>query len=179
MPYVTRVDTDLFTFAYMGGSCFDNGNCKDVCCSEGVLMDSRAFNELLKYKDEPEFAGIDFDYPFAEDTLASGGLGHDSRVVNGSCTFRDWKNRGCLIHGFANKIGRDFREIKFFYCSLFPADVEHTEMLTIGKILRRPGYLDCSKGTSTVYKVSRPDIEYYYGKELIAELDGLEKQYVK
>lgn len=173
LPAVSKVETDIFTFKYYDKNCFDNNTCNDICCSEGVLMDIRSFEQLLKYKDKPEFKHIDWDYYFKKDLLAAGGLGCDSRVVNGTCAFRNTGGRGCLIHKFSLESGMDFRDIKFLYCCFFPADIFDGELLSYSNLLRRKGYLNCEGGNSTVYETSKNDIEYYFGQGLINELDNI------
>lgn len=185
-PPVERVDLSIFTRAYPSASCFDIG-CRDICCTGGATMDRVMFDRLIPHRSN--FPGIPWeDFRFEPDPYSPGGQGVYTLFEGGVCMFQNRalrvrdEARGCGIHSWCLERGLDYRELKFFTCCLFPVEVNRIGdaefVLATGYELRVDGYsLPCKDaGTSTVYREARENIAYYYGEDLIAELDALEAE---
>jgi hypothetical protein len=90
--------------------------------------------------------------------------------------FLDPVGRGCRIHRFALERGIDVHTIKPMVCLLFPASFD--------KGVLCPAYefdledeLVCQGPGPTIYRAARSDIEWYFGTQLVAELDAMEPEY--
>jgi len=140
-------------------------------------------DRLMNYKTElEEFTGIknekwfddsvkkwDHEYPGGDYTRTSYIKEKDY------CVFHDSKNRGCMLHSFALHKGIDFHELKPFFCSIFP--VTYFE-----GVLCIPEEIDekltaCLGDGPTLYTGARDAIRYYFGEEIIVELNEINKNY--
>lgn len=181
LPVINKLDTLIFSTTYPSSGCVRA--CKDVCCSGGATMDIYTFNKLIKHRDAPIFKGIIWEgYNFENDPRSTGGKGCYTRYDNNRCMFNndDW---GCKIHTYCLEQGIDVRELKFFTCCVFPVEVNKIgdvhNILTAGYEMRYPEFdLACKKnGDTSVYQIAKPDILYYYGDELISEIETIKKLY--
>jgi hypothetical protein len=181
LPVISSVDTEIFTMVYPGSSCHDMG-CSNVCCIGGGFMDIIAFNKLKDHLDKDPLNKYDWTgYNFENDPYYPGGQGCYTKFDDTEgCFYKNREGMGCVIHSYClnNKI--DFRELKFFACCMFPVEVnkigDNKNVLCAGYELRFDKYenLPCKKtGDSTVYECSKNDIEYYFGIELIDELEKI------
>ncbi len=177
LPVVNKIDTLVFSVTYPASGC--ESSCRDACCSGGATMDMRAFKALVTHRSAQRFASIPWEgYDFTEDRYSPGGKGCYTRFDGGRCMFQneDW---GCSIHSYCAEEGLDVHELKFFTCCLFPVEVNRIgdvhDVLTAGYEMRHPQYdLPCKRnGDTPVYDVAKRDIEYYYGAELIREIEAL------
>jgi hypothetical protein len=88
-----------------------------------------------------------------------------------ACVFLDPVGRGCRIHRFALERGIDVHDIKPMICLMFPVLFEHGEL--------RPAIefedhdIVCEGPGESLYESSRHELLYYFGPELVAELDRL------
>lgn len=196
-PVIDQVDPRIFTLTYFG-QCMDCTFCHDACCQYGADTEIPRVRELEKYQAELEaYIGIPRSEWFREDPddfgilpepEYPGGLYTRTQVVDitpersphnkEACVFLDPVGRGCLIHRFALDREIQVHEIKPMVCLLFP--------VSFAKQVLGPAYefdledeLVCEGHGVPLYRSARPDIEYYFGAELVAELDRLEKDYAK
>ena len=93
-----------------------------------------------------------------------------SQVKNNRCVFINPNGRGCGIHTFALKTGRDYHSIKPLVCWLFP--------VTWDKGVLRPSHdvtddLVCRETGATLYEFARDEIRVVFGEGLVAELDAI------
>ncbi|MBN1409219.1 MAG: hypothetical protein JW969_00145 [Spirochaetales bacterium] len=177
LPLIERVDMSIFLKPYPLKNCLQT-DCADICCSGGSTMDIATFNKLLPYRSD--FPSIPWDdFNFEPDECSPGNTGCYTLFDNGICMFQNPGARGCSIHTYCLNNALDFRELKFFTCCMFPCEVNRLEniphVLTAGYELRMDGFsLPCrDTGQSTVYATARETIGYYYGQELLDELDRL------
>jgi hypothetical protein len=193
VPVLARVDTLVFERRYFT-HCLDCTHCDDWCCSFGVDVDLENVERLKKHADGIEaFTGIprsewldgvhvpDGDYP--------GGGNQRTRAVDGGCVFldrgprssprRQWGGRGCMLHRYALEKGIDYHEVKPLMSSLFPLSFEGAEPGDRDCTLRAAGEVEddelvCSDEGPTLYRGARNELLYYFGEELVAELDAIE-----
>jgi Fe-S-cluster containining protein len=176
-PGLHSVDSEIFTLRYFM-KCMQCTFCHDSCCQYGCDVNFGERERLLVVKDELEaFLGVpsaewfkpevfdDPDYPTGKFVRAN--------VKNGACVFLNRGGRGCGIHAFALKTGRDYHALKPMVCWLFP--------VTWDKGVMRPNSdvkddLACANTGPTLYQGARDEIRVHFGEALVAELDGLAKQ---
>jgi hypothetical protein len=78
-----------------------------------------------------------------------------------------------MIHSYALGRGLDYHEIKPMVCSLFPVTFDYGLLHPSNEIVDRS--LQCIDDGPTLYRGVRDEIAYYFGAELVAELDALER----
>ncbi len=174
-PVVDRVDTAIFRRTYFV-HCMQCSYCHDSCCQYGVDIDApnvarlEAVGEALaKYAGVPQdrwFGGewtVDAEFP--------GGRHTRTRVEDGACVFRSRRGRGCLIHSFALERGIDYHELKPMVSVLFPITFDGGLLHPSNEIEDRS--LQCIDDGPTLYEGVRDEIGWYFGPELVAELDAL------
>lgn len=173
-PVLKQVDTDIFRLRYFG-RCLQCTFCQDSCCQYGCDVNLAERDRILAVKDELRpFVGpppeqwfksevhTDPDYETGQYVRAN--------TVNGACAFLSPHGRGCGIHAFALKTGRDYHRIKPLVCWLFP--------VTWDKGLLRPSYdvtddLACRNMGESLYTYAREEIEVVFGAALVKELDAI------
>lgn len=186
VPVLSRVDTLVFARRYFT-NCLDCTYCSDWCCSFGVDVDLENVERLLAHADGIEkLTGIprsewldgihvpDPDYP--------GGGNQRTRAVDGGCVFLDQGKhggRGCMLHRYAIAEGIDYHEVKPLMSSLFPLSFEGSDDGAPGCTLRAAGEVEdeelvCLDEGPTMYRGARNELLYYFGEELVAELDAME-----
>jgi hypothetical protein len=82
--------------------------------------------------------------------------------------------RGCGLHRYAISKQMDYHEIKPLVCILFPLSFGEG-VLSISPELD-DNSLICSGTGYSAYQAMRNELEYYFGHELVEELDGIEKE---
>lgn len=173
---VDRIDPRLFTETYFA-ACMDCAFCHDVCCQYGATVDLPMRDAILARKDELEPvvgrpASEWFDDDFYEDPDYAGSGWVRTRVYDNRCVFLNRKGRGCLLHGHALARGEVVQQIKPLACSLFPIGWGEGALTVPPEIDDRE--LICLGPGPTLYRSARNDVLYYYGPELVEELDRLE-----
>jgi Fe-S-cluster containining protein len=194
-PALDRVDVDIYRWTYFA-RCMECGFCQDACCQYGADIEAPRVDAILARRDELEaYLGvprdkwfrddpsdiwwvIDPDYPGGEYTrtglaqLPDGRSSHNTEA----CVFLDPTpgGRGCRLHRFALERGIDVHDIKPMVCLLFPVSFSEG-LLCPAYEFQLDGELVCQGPGETVYRSARPDILYYFGPELVAELDELER----
>ena len=195
-PVIDRFDPRIFQLTFFA-KCMSCDFCHDACCQFGVdiemprvaALDAHR-DELEAYlgvprsewfRDDPDDFGIETepDYPGGAYTrtgvaeLPVGRSGHSEEA----CVFLDPVNRGCRIHRFALERGIDVHDIKPMVCLMFP--VLHAEGKLIPAIEFEEGLLVCEGPGDSLYRAAREDLLYYFGSELVAELDLFETDCVR
>ena len=176
-PFAALLDERIFTLTYFQ-DCMACTFCHDRCCSYGCDVDVLNIERLKAEGLALEtIIGSTSDEWFQEDLItadidAVGGGYTRTRVKDGACVFLDRQGRGCRIHSYALKRGREVRELKPMTCTVFPVTVDHG--------LVRPSYeliapdLICAGPGMTAYRAARDDLGYYFGDALLLELDAIE-----
>ena len=194
-PVLDRVDPRIFTLTYFG-VCMDCTFCKDACCQYGADTEMPRVAALERYQTELEaYLGVPRSGWFREDpedfgvlpeAEYPGGAYTRTQVVDlpegrsphteWACVFLDPTPgaRGCRIHRFALERGIDVHDIKPMVCLLFPASFKEGELIPAYEF-ELEDELVCQGPGPTIYRSSRADIEWYFGPDLVAELDEMEK----
>lgn len=191
-PVLDRVDTRIFTFRYFE-YCLSCNFCHDACCQYGADIEMPRVRALERIQSEMEaYLGVprerwfrdgtgeddigvlpEPEYPGGEYTrtavveLPAGRSPHNTEA----CVFLDPVDRGCRIHRFAIERNLDVHEIKPMVCMFFP--LCHSEGVLRPAIEFLENDLICQGSGSTLYEASRNEVRYYFGDELVAELDRL------
>ena len=193
-PVLDRVDPRIFTLTYFV-RCTECSFCHDACCQYGADVELTLVREIDRHRDDleaylgvpreewfredPEDVGYlpEADYPGGQYTrtavveLPAGRSPHSEL----GCVFLDPAGRGCRLHRYALERGLDFHAVKPMVCVLFPLSFEHgllkpaVEFDINDLVCRGPG--------GSVYQSTRADVLYYFGAELVAELDRLERHH--
>jgi Fe-S-cluster containining protein len=150
--------------------------CHDSCCGYGCDVDVTNVARLEADAEALEaFVGVRrtdwFKGTFHGDREYPGGRYTRTRVVDGSCVFLNRQGRGCLIHSYCLEKGLDFHTLKPLVCSLFPLSFSDGLLFPSAEILDNT--LQCIDLGPTLYEGARNDVGYYFGPELLTELDAL------
>jgi Fe-S-cluster containining protein len=175
-PVVSQVDTEIFTLTYFM-HCMECTTCHDSCCQYGADTELPMKEAILAEADRLEpVVGVprsEWFHDYLEDEPEyPGGKYTRTRVRNGRCVFLNRAGRGCLLHRDSLERGVDFRELKPLVCCLFP--VSFSNGVFHPGLEVSDGSLACLGPGPTVYRAARNDILYYFGDEVVAELDTLE-----
>ena len=179
-PILTLVDTDIFTKTYFT-HCMACTFCNDSCCQYGVdvsLNEARRIDEhgdaLVRYTHIPREKF--FDGTFQDDVDFPGQGNTQTSLGPRGCIFLNPTGRACMIHAFCLEHGMDYHALKPMVCCLFP--------VTFGEGLLSPSLdvddasLICLGEGPTLYQGAREELRYYFGDELVAELDAIATDYV-
>lgn len=174
-PVVERVERDVFERRYFA-ACLACGYCNDACCNFGVDADAEVVGRVLAQADAIERRvgvprGEWFTGPLEPDHDLPGGAGTRTRVVNGTCVFRSRGGRGCLLHAYALETGQDYHLVKPMVSALFPLTFGDGR-LSLSEELA-DDTLVCRDDGPTAYEAVRPELAYYFGNALVAELDAI------
>ena len=172
-----EVDDAIFTRRYYG-HCLRCSFCGDACCTHGVdvsiverdriLARSGELAHVVALPRDRWFVGEltpDADFP--------GGASTRTAVVDGACVFLRRDGRGCLIHGALLAAGEDYHALKPMVSSLFPVTFGGGALLCSDEL--HDGSLVCAGDGPTAYEMARSELAYYFGAELVEELDGMAK----
>ena len=114
-----------------------------------------------------------FTNEYVEDDECPGGSFTRTQVVDDHCVFLNKTTRGCLLHSFSIENGMDYHELKPMISSLFPLTYEDGVLVPADEVLENE--LVCLGSGPTLYEGVRNEILYYFGNDLINELDGIAK----
>ena len=177
-PTLSRVDREIFALRYFT-KCMQCAFCNDACCTYGVDVDAENVARIEAHADALEkFTGITRDAWFTGEVTVDrefpGGRHTRTRVVGRGCVFLDPSpgGRGCLLHRYAVENGIDYHELKPMVSALFPLTFD--DGLLHPSDEARDGSLVCLPTGDTLYRGVRDELLYYFGAELVAELDALE-----
>ena len=174
-PVLKSVDPAIFSLRYFT-RCMACSFCNDSCCDHGVDID---LGNVARLKALPESfkarVGVPdsawFTAEIVRDAEFDGGAHVRTRVVDGTCVFRDRKGRGCHIHGWALENNVDYHTVKPLVSTLFPLTFEHGVLVASAEAA--DGTLICSGEGPSLYDGARSELLYYFGEGLVAELDGM------
>jgi Fe-S-cluster containining protein len=178
-PVVDRVDTAIFVRTYFM-DCMKCSYCHDSCCQYGADVEGDVMPRVMAHAGAiEEYTGVPRDRWFrggteiewTADREFPGGRQTRTRVEGDACVFRSRTARGCMLHSFALERGVDYHEIKPMVCSLFPVTFDYGLLHPSNEIEDRS--LQCIDDGPSLYKGVRSEIEFYFGPELVAELDAL------
>ncbi len=177
VPVVDRVDLAIFRARYFV-QCMECSYCFDSCCAYGTDVDAPTVERLrAEGKALEDFTGVTRDRWFTEtwehDPDTPGGRSTRTAVEDGACVFRNKSGRGCLIHSYALSKKRDYHDLKPMVAVLFPVTWDEGLLHPSNEIEDRS--LQCIDDGPTVYRGVRSEIEWYFGPELVRELDELER----
>jgi hypothetical protein len=174
-PILKSVDRRIFSLRYYM-DCMGCNFCHDTCCQYGVDVDvenverlkaaPQDFKALVGYPVERWFTDT-----VVEDAEFPSGKHVRTQVVDGACVFRNRKGRGCLIHSYALNTGIDYHSLKPLVSILFPLTFEYGVLEPSNEI--QDGSVICYGDGPTVYEGSRDELLYYFGAEMVVELDAL------
>jgi hypothetical protein len=169
------VDDTIFTRRYFG-HCLQCTFCGDACCTHGVDVSVSERDRILARADELEpLLPVSRAYWFDVETIADpdfpGGAATRTAVVDGACVFLQRDRRGCLLHAVALAAGDDYHVIKPMVSTLFPVTFGDGTLLCSDEL--HDGSLVCGGAGPTAYAMARPELAYYFGEELVQELDAI------
>lgn len=175
---ITFVNQNIFTHRYFT-NCMGCDFCKDICCQYGVDID---IENVERLKQNAEALKPYVRYPvdqwfraeFERDEEFPGNYYTRTLVKDGACVFRNQLGRGCGIHRMCLDQGRDYHELKPLVCSLFPITFDYDSLLVSTEL--EDGSLICANTGPSAYRGNRNELIFYFGPELAAELDEIEKQ---
>ena len=174
-PVLRAVDPAIFSLRYFT-RCMECGFCKDACCDHGVDIDLGNMERLKSLpRDFRDRIGAPVEEWFTNQVTADeefpGGAHVRSRVMNGTCVFRNRDARGCAIHAYCLEKGLDYHRFKPMVSALFPVTFELGVLTASGEAAE--GSLVCGGVGPSLYEGARGELSYYFGPALVTELDQL------
>lgn len=177
LPLISKVDTRIFTERYFT-YCLKCNFCNDSCCYFSTDVDLENLERINQWAEDLEsYSGINKSDWFQEGYKPYPEYPGKAFVrvnrIKGACAFLSRQKRGCLIHSFCIERGIDYHHLKPMLCSIFP--------LTFDEGLLHPAVevdeknLCCLGNGETLYYGVRHELAYYFGVELVDELDKLKK----
>ena len=169
------VDTSIFTHRYFG-HCLRCGFCADACCQHGVDVSVEERDRILARAGELELrVGIPraswFEPELTADADFPGGFATRTMVVAGRCVFLQRDTRGCTLHAVSLEHGADYHLLKPMVSALFPVTFGDQVLLCSEELAE--GSLVCAGEGPTAYEMARAELRFYFGDELVAELDAM------
>jgi hypothetical protein len=178
-PILTGVDPAIFALRYFT-HCLACGFCSDTCCNYGVDIDLGNAARLMSLpKDFHDRIGAPPEEWFTNDVIADpefpGGAHRRTAVRDGACIFRNPVGRGCAIHAYCLEHTLDYHHFKPMVSVLFPLTFE--QGLLTASDEAADGSLICAGDGPSLYDGARDELGYYFGPDLIAELDHLKEHH--
>ena len=169
------MDDAIFTRRYFG-HCLSCTFCGDACCTHGVDVSVVERDRILGRAEELEpLVRVDRERWFVptldEDADFPGGFATRTAVVDGACVFLRRDGRGCLIHAALLARGEDYHALKPMVSTLFPVTFGDGALLCSDEL--HDASLVCAGDGPTAYAMARTELAFYFGAELVAELDAL------
>lgn len=179
---LTDYVNSIFTLTYYG-DCFGCSFCGDECCTEGCFVEPEILHKInIEAKELVAFTGVESDEWFLEEKQFAKEICEieftQTAVKDGQCVFANMTSsnshtKGCGLHTYALSKGMDYHDIKPYHCALFPLLVWE-EVLQPNLHLDPYQNLKCLVPGKSLYRGVRDELLYYYGAELVAELDAIE-----
>ena len=171
---VRAVDDAIFARRYFG-HCMRCGFCADACCQHGVDVSVVERDRILARADElAPLVGRDasewFEPLVTLDADFPGGAATRTTVVDGRCVFLSRTTRGCVLHAMSLETNADYHLLKPMVSALFPVTFGDGALLCSEELA--DGSLVCAGDGPTAYEMARAELAYYFGEELVAELDS-------
>lgn len=183
-PTVERVDPRIFQLTFFH-FCMACTFCHDSCCQYGATIEEPKVQAILdRAADIGQYVGVPpaewFEPNWRPDSDYAGGRYTRTQVRETAhgprCVFLNADGRGCLLHKFALDHGVPVQSLKPMACNLFPVLWEDGALIVPQEIEDRS--LVCLDHGTTLYRSARNDLQWYFGPELVAELDGLEREHM-
>lgn len=178
---ISFVHRDIFLKKYFA-RCLECSFCHDWCCSFGADVDILNVDKIQQHREQimpfirpSEADWFDEGYTYYEEY--AGNQFTRIKTHGPRCVFISKDQRGCGLHRFAISQQLDYHEIKPLVCILFPLSFGEG-ILTIAPELDDNSLVCAGEGVS-VYRSLRSEVEYYFGHELIGELDEMEQNVLK
>ncbi|MGH6829459.1 MAG: hypothetical protein ACREFW_11225 [Rhizomicrobium sp.] len=177
---LTAVDPSIFALRYFV-RCQACSFCGDACCDHGVDIDVENAQRLRDLpQDFHDRVGVApgewFSGEPVPDEEFPGGAYLRTATRNGACIFRKSEDgRGCAIHAYCLEKGLDYHRFKPMVSVLFPVTFESGVLTAAAEAA--DGSLVCGGRGPSLYEGVRVEIAYYFGPDLISELDGLNKKW--
>ena len=175
---ISFVHRDIFLKTYFA-RCLECNFCHDWCCSFGADIDIQNVEKIQQHKEEilqfvrpPEGEWFEREYTYYEEYA-----GNEYTRINTQgprCVFISKDQRGCGLHRYAISKGMDYHEIKPLVCILFPLSFEEGILLVAPEL--DDNSLVCAGAGASAYQSLRSEMQYYFGQELVEELDRIERK---
>jgi hypothetical protein len=174
-PVLKSIDTNIFTLRYFM-DCMGCNFCHDVCCSYGVDVD---LENVARLKAAPkalkDYIGVPEDEWFTTEVITDpefpSGRHVRTQVRDGRCVFLNRQARGCKVHSWCLDNNVDYHLLKPMVSILFPVTFDYGVLHASNEVV--DGSLACYDTGPTCYQGARDELLYYFGPELVAELDAL------
>jgi Fe-S-cluster containining protein len=152
------------------------GFCADACCQHGVDVSVVERDRILARSAElAPHVCVDatdwFDPATTPDAEFPGGAATRTRIVNGRCVFIQSDARGCLLHSLSLETNDDYHLLKPMVSALFPVTFGNETLFCSEELAE--GSLVCAGDGPTAYEMARAELAYYFGDELVRELDAM------
>ena len=169
------MDSAIFSSRYFG-HCLSCGFCADACCEYGVDVSVMERDRILAHAPAlamhvPADPSTWFVGPTEPDQDFPGGASTRTGVSEGRCVFLRRAGRGCLLHAVSLELAIDYHVLKPMVSALFPLTFHSGVLLCSDEV--EEGTLVCAGDGPTVFAMARPELAYYFGEELVQELDRL------
>lgn len=176
-PILTAVDTAIWSTSGFG-DCTACTFCNDGCCAYGVDISVDEVRRLDGHAKELEtLTGVPrtewFDKEEIKDEEFPGQRYTLTQTNSRGCVFLNPAGRGCMIHSFCLQNGMDYHELKPMVSCLFPLTFDRGLLMTSLDVQDK--IVVCLGDGPSLYQIGRTELEYYFGPDLICELDALER----
>lgn len=176
-PTISSVDSTIFTETYFT-YCLKCNFCDDSCCEVGTDIDLENLERIGKWIDALElFVGLTKTQWFEEGVRPYAEYPSRAfvrtKIINESCVFLNQQGRGCLLHSFSVKQNIDYHLLKPIICCIFPITFDNGLLHPAVEV--EDNSLRCLGKGETLYLGVRSELFYYFGAELINELDEYQK----
>lgn len=175
---ISFVHRDIFLKKYFA-HCLQCNFCHDWCCSFGADIDIENVDKIQQRKEEilpfvrpPEGEWFEAEYTYYEEYV--GNQYTRTNTQGPRCVFISKDQRGCGLHRYAISKQMDYHELKPLVCILFPLSFEQG-ILSLAQELDDDSLI-CSGSGYSAYQSMRSELEHYFGREFVEELDGIEKE---
>ncbi|HOJ64963.1 MAG TPA: hypothetical protein PLE45_11150 [Spirochaetota bacterium] len=177
-PVIEKVDVSIFQYKYFT-NCLKSDFCNDICCSYGADIDSDNVIRLKEHKDKLEsIIGVKFENWFKSEYIIDkefpSGKYTRTEVLYGKCVFLNKDKRGCAIHSYCLDNNIDYHILKPMVGILFPITFENGILRPSNEILDNS--LICAGRGEILFDGVKEEIEYYFGKEIVRELEDIRKE---
>ena len=183
VPVLDRFDSEIFRFSSVS-DCMNCRFCEDSCCFYGVDVDLLNYQRILEHAERIEqFSGLkaaDFFGPiFHPDPEFPGGSYVRTNTVNKKCVFLKSKpgERGCFLHDYCLRNHLDYHQLKPMVSTLFPLTFDEGLLHAMDEV--EDATLVCLDQGKPIFRTARAELRYYFGEELVTELDSHERVWLE
>lgn len=178
VPVVDRVHSEIFSLRYFQ-PCLSCSFCHDQCCSYGVDVELPVYEKILELGPKlglgtkETLEGM-FTGEWTKDPEFPGGRMTRTRTQGGRCVFLNRTGRGCSLHSSALAHGLDYHQLKPMVSSLFPLTFNEGLLHASDEMIEKS--LICAGEGESLYQGGRGELLYFFGEDLVYELDTLSRQ---